>query len=152
MLTELRTLQPGLGPHHETGLQTFYKPCSLNRFWWVSEFTSPAFPRWMDNKPRSALEDFRVFTLGVILSHYLPGKKNGSSVWAEKVCWGRLLCGERNTKYRPNICRSLSVKAACPLIDGADLRHWYFHPKVCGQERSAAATNQSLPRICFIQI
>ncbi len=37
--------------------------------------------------------------------------------------WGRLLCCKRKSKYRPNICLSLSVRAACPLIDGADLRH-----------------------------
>jgi len=49
---------------------------------------------------------------------------------------GGLLCGQRNSKYRPNICLSLSVKAACALIDGADLRHYYLQRRDADRRES----------------
>lgn len=155
MLTELRTLQPGLGPRHETGLQTFYKPCSLNRFWWVSEFTSPAFPRWTDNKPRSALEDFRVFRLGVILSHYLPRKKkqkktdhlSREGVLRSPIVWRK--------KYQVPP-QHLSI----PVCQSGLPADWWSRPtslmypsqSLRAGEKRCGDIDQSLSRICFIHI
>lgn len=63
-------------------------------------------------------KDLRVFTFDIL--NQRRRKLN------RKFAWGRLLCGKGKSKYRPNICPSLSVRAACPLIDGARLRHQYF--------------------------
>lgn len=136
-------LQLQLRPDHlqETGLQTFCKtrPASpgLKWFWWVSEFTpiqlhvsnSWTANRKEDASPSSLRTAVKLIRRAVRLyARYfwdtgcLLKKKKKRDLRREGV-WGRLLCVKRNTKYRPNICLSLSVKAACPLIDGTDLRH-----------------------------
>lgn len=48
----------------------------------------------------------------------------------------------RKSKYRPNICPSLSVRAAWPLIDGAHLRHQYFQLRRLQPDRRVAFHDQ----------
>lgn len=50
--------------------------------------------------------------------------------------------GKEKSKYRPNICPSVSVRAACPLIDGAHLRHQYFQFQRLQPDRGVAFHDQ----------
>lgn len=78
--------------------------------------------------------DLRVFTFDI-----LNGRRRKLS---RKGALGRLLCGKGKSKYRPNICPSLSVRAACPLIDGAHLRHQYFQFQRLQPDRRVAFPDQ----------